>query len=142
MNGCSRWSWIPYLGNDDSSQNQSTWVRLRVGGRALQWLQQGRLLAYGSTWCPVRILHANQSQSRSATTSTRSEPARQETGTARRDNPEALSKRPAAEVQEGDSLLVEACLPSAVTSQVRIVCRTPEVTEVSDRAKRRVCMTW
>ena len=119
----SRWSWIPYVGGEGGSQTPELTVQLQVEGEHLSGLQQGRLLAYGSTWCPVRIVDAHQhvkdslANRAAANASTAEEGSIHAGPLGRLGTLGWLQKRLTREAEDG-ALAAEARLPSAIALQV------------------------
>jgi hypothetical protein len=57
--GACRWSWrtIPYVGGGGATEPEQT-LELTIKGEALGEITQGRVLAYGTSWHPVKLLGA------------------------------------------------------------------------------------
>lgn len=49
-----RWAWVPYFGQGANSQQKHP-MEVLIEGTGLEWLKQGRLHAFHSTWLPVRL---------------------------------------------------------------------------------------
>lgn len=113
MAGC-RWSWIPYVSGGASANVPDLNVRLQVKGEAKGALRQGRLLAFGSTWCPVRILGSAEAGSLPPEDQAASDGKffQNLRGI------DWLQRRGQLPKEEAD-LVVEAHLPGAIAAQVR-----------------------
>ena len=119
----SRWSWIPYVGGEGGGQTPELTVQLQVEGEHLSGLRQGRLLAYGSTWCPVRIVDVHKPVNDSLANRAAASASNAEEGVTRAGPLGSLGalgwlqKRLAREPEDA-ALAAEARLPSAIALQV------------------------
>ena len=118
-----RWSWIPYVGGEGGGQTPELTVQLQVEGEHLSGLRQGRLLAYGSTWCPVRIVDVHQPvknslANRAAANASNTEEGVTHAGPLGRLGALGWLQKRLAREPEDAALAAEARLPSAIALQV------------------------